>query len=82
MTIPLLTKPKRRRKRANGRAAKGTAEHHLLTMISEHPGKTGAELVRLLSGVVEGRTVRTALRRSRLKGLIEKHNDDGWFKAA
>jgi hypothetical protein len=55
-----------------------SSEAEVLRMILALPGHTGAFIANQLPHVHE-RTVRTGLRRLRLKGLIEKLNS-GWFE--
>jgi hypothetical protein len=55
-----------------------TVEARVLDFIEKTPGKKGAEIIRGL-GEVNGRTVRTMLRRLKEAQKIEKRGN-GWFK--
>lgn len=54
-----------------------TVERRVMDCIAANPGKTGAEIIRLL-GDVNPRTVRTMLRRLKMKKKIDK-SGEGWF---
>jgi len=55
-----------------------TVQQRILNCIEANPGKTGAEVIRLL-GDVNPRTARTMLRRLRIDGKIHKIGE-GWLK--
>ncbi len=64
-----------------GRAPRsGSDQDRVLTSVRNHPGKRGVDLVHVLAKQVEERTVRTALHRLKMRGLIAKHGD-GWYTA-
>lgn len=54
-----------------------TVEKRVKACIEANPGKTGAQIIKLL-GEVNPRTVRTMLRRLKMRGKIEK-SGEGWF---
>lgn len=63
----------RRTKRARREKSGG----RLKELIRQNPGRTGAQLIEMMAPM-NGRTIRTALRRMKLKGEIEKRGE-GWF---
>jgi hypothetical protein len=76
--VSVKKKRKKTRKARKGLAKPGkTVETRVLECIDANPGKTGAEIIRLL-GEINPRTARTMLRRLRMNGDIEK-SGEGWF---
>ena len=55
-----------------------TVEQSVLDCIEINPGKTGAEIIKLLP-TLNPRTIRTMLRRLRMTTLIYK-SGEGWYK--
>ena len=63
-------------------AARGSAKEQVLEAVKHNPGRLGTEIARMVASSVNKNTVRTQLRRLRLDGDIEQHEQRWYAKGA
>ncbi len=71
--------PAKVRKQVKFTIRPGTDVARVVDVIKRFPGRKGHELIVHLAGSVKERTMRTALRRLRVRGFIEQGEDGGWY---
>jgi hypothetical protein len=74
--------PKAVKGKVNYTIRKGSDVAKVLAMIQTNPGKKGFEIDQLLAATgdtVNERTLRTALRRLKVRGFIEQRMDGAWY---
>jgi hypothetical protein len=68
----------RRKPRRKAVTARGSAKEQVLDAVRHNPGRLGTQIASIVAGTVNKNTVRTQLRRLRLDGEIEQH-EQRWY---